>query len=59
MFSIAPEVFYAIDMVFTISKFILRMLYSIMSLSSVINQTVISLPAIRIDSRAIKLAKFF
>ncbi len=59
MFSITPEILNAVDMVFTISKFILGMFYSIMSLSSVINQTVISLPAIRIDSRAIKLAKFF
>ena len=37
-------------------KFILRMFYSIMSFSSIINQAIISLPAIRVYSRAIKLA---
>ena len=59
MFSITPEILNAVYVVFTISEFIFRMLYSIMSFSSVIYQTVIGFPAIRIDSRAIKLAKFF
>ena len=36
-------------MIFTISEFIFRMLYSIMSFSSVINQSVISFPAIRVN----------
>ena len=60
MFSITPsacssktksqlKVFYTVYMIFTISEFILRMLYSIMSFSSVINQSVISFPAIRIN----------
>ena len=46
MFSIPPEVFYTVYMVFTVNKFILRMLYSIMSFSSVINQAIIGLPTI-------------
>ena len=50
MFSITPEVFYTVYMIFTVSEFILRMLYSIMSFSSVINQSVISFPAIRINN---------
>ena len=56
MFSISPEILNAVYVVFTISEFIFRMLYSIMSFSSVIYQTVIGFLAIRIDSRAIKLA---
>ena len=60
MFSITPsacssktksqlKVFYTVYMIFTISEFIFRMLYSIMSFSSVINQSVISFPAIRVN----------
>ncbi len=56
MFGVSPEVFYTVYMIFTISKFILGMLYSVVCLGSIIYQTVISFPAIRIDSRAIKLA---
>ena len=46
----------AVYMIFTVSKFILRMLYSIMSFGSVINQSIIGFPVIRVYSRAIKLA---
>ena len=50
MFSISPEIFYAIYMVFTISKFILRMFYSIVCFGSIINQAIVSLPAIRVNN---------
>ena len=56
MFSISPEILNAVYMVFTICKFILRMFYSIVSFGFIIYQSVISFPAIRIDSRTIKLA---
>ena len=56
MFSISPEILNAVYMIFTVNKFILRMLYSIMSFGSIIYQAIISFPAIRVYSRAIKLA---
>ena len=56
MFSISPEILNAVYMIFTVSEFILRMLYSVVCFSSIINQTIVSFPAIRIDSRTIKLA---
>ena len=60
MFSIPPsvyssktksqlKVFYTVYMIFTISEFIFRVLHSVVSFGSVINQSVISFPAIRIN----------
>ncbi len=43
-------------MIFTVSKFIFGVFYSVVRFSSVINQAIISFPAIRIDIRTIKLA---
>ena len=37
-------------MIFTISEFIFRVLHSVVSFGSVINQSVISFPAIRINN---------
>nr|DAO98493.1 MAG TPA: hypothetical protein [Caudoviricetes sp.] len=44
--------------VFTISKFIFRVFYSIVSFSSVIYQTVIGLPTIRVNNALVQIAKF-
>ena len=60
MFSITPsvyssktksqlKVFYTVYMIFTISEFIFRVLHSVVSQGCVINQSVISFPAIRIN----------
>ncbi len=58
MFSITPEVFYTVYMIFIVSKLIFRVLRSVVCFGSIIDESVISFPVIIINNALVQIAKF-